>query len=97
MLQSKVFSAVFKKKGEEKPQYIEALIWNDGVCCFTGTINLIKVGLVSSSVYIRKYPFWPKEFYIDIRPVGDNGDYELTRKGIITLEEACEYYDVRVK
>lgn len=102
MLQNKRCSALFKNKSDNKPYYIDAIIWQgeDDHDSFNGS-----VGGVSSRQF-AKLPFRPKTFYVDVVRVlydpaihkeddcvkcGD-GDYVYSIKDHKQLEEVFEYY-----
>lgn len=66
--QNKRLSSVFKEGKNKKPYYIDAIVFKDqnGIT-FTGNSIKTKNGdKISSSQYIKKFPFEPKTFYIDV-------------------------------
>lgn len=100
MYQNKRYSAVFKDGKDGQPYYIDAIVFReeDG-CCFTRSTDGI-----SSSQYIKGFPFVPKTFYVDVKSWEVNKDdesvvepgsgwwvYEI--KDQSQLEEIFEYYD----
>jgi len=94
-LQSKRLSSVFKDNENAPAHYLYAIVWNDGDSLFTGTLRIKGLGEINSSANIKKYPFTPKSFYVDVRLANtEKPEYLLTLKGKLTLVEALEYYDV---
>ena len=61
--QNKRLSSVFKESKEAQPYYLYAITWKgeSEYDTFSGTVSGI-----SSSQYIKKFPFKPKTFYIDV-------------------------------
>jgi len=112
--QNKRCSAIFKNnmlyptknRNSNKPYYIDAIIWQgkEDWDTFTG-----KIEDVASWQYIKKFPFTPKRFYIDViyekydinkhgTNVGcttkDDEDYVTIIKDRNQLKEVEKYYDM---
>ncbi len=77
-------SAVFKKKKDDDPYYLNAIVWSGEEThdTFTGQVED-----VTSRQYF-KFPFTPKTFYIDV--VEENGEHKI--KDRKQLDEVFEYY-----
>ena len=92
-------SALFKDKLTNKCHYIYAIVWQgeDSWDSFTGTVEG-----VSSSQFVKEFPFTPKTFRIDVvRELNDtspdrvscgDGDYLYKIKDKSQLEAVWEYY-----
>lgn len=82
--QSKRCAGLFKKE-DDKPYYLNAIVWIDGDVAFTGWVNSI-----TSRQYIR-YPFIPKTFYVKVKSLDEENDsYEILDKK--ELYNALTYY-----
>lgn len=100
--QHKRLSAVFKKEEHGRPYYLDAIYFQgeDEWDTFSGEVDGI-----SSSQFIKAFPFFPKTFYIKVvREQNDtdpnrcscgDGDYLYHLKDPKQLEEVFEYYDKR--
>jgi hypothetical protein len=86
-LQNKRLSSVFKKGKNGKPYFLNAIIWKepDG-CCFLGRVEKI-----SSSQYIKSFPFTFKKFYIDVTKRTENEDHKIIDRE--QLKPVFEYYE----
>lgn len=105
-------SGIFKSKNDN-PHYVDAIVFKEeNGNCFTGTADvpeeyIEKYGdFISSSQYIKSFPFEPKTFYIDVtskeyadkegkeEKVG-GGWWNHWIKDPKQLEEVFEYYDLK--
>ena len=90
LLQNNRVSSVFKEKETGKSYYLDAIIWRTQKgSTWTGTT---KEGIMSRQ-YIKKFPFMPKTFYVDVieKEISKgNWEFEIKDKG--QLEEVFEYY-----
>jgi len=87
-------SAIFKDE-DNKPYYLDSIIFKeeDGVC-FSGSAFLSNGERLRSSHYIKKFPFEPKTFYIDVikKETGPD-EWESYVKDEKQLDEVFDYYD----
>lgn len=89
--QNKRLSSVFKNGKNKKPYYIDAIVFKnqDGIT-FTGNNVKTKNGdKISSAQYIKKFPFEPKTFYIDVI----ENDSEILIKNEKQLEKVWNFYN----
>jgi len=112
MYQNKRRSAVFKDGDDGTAYYIDAIVFNGDVGgSFTsnGSVQTKDGTVVTSRQYIKKFPFTPKTFYIDVidkrydknketgeltlNPDGDWWEHEI--KDETQLKEVFEYYDIK--
>lgn len=103
MYQNNRDSRVFKNGRFMKAYFIEAIVFrSDSGGLFTGTIN----NVISSSHYIKSFPFIPKTFYVDVINYrckdkdglipDDGGDWWTHKiKDESQLIPVFEYYDKR--
>lgn len=83
--QNKRKSDVFKNSKDDKAYYLDAIIWkSDKGGTFSGTVEDVQ-----SRQYV-KFPFSPKEFYIDVIE-DENGNHKI--KDREQLLEVFNYYD----
>jgi hypothetical protein len=85
--QSTEHPAVFKI--DNKPYFLDAISWKEkNGAQFCGTVEGI-----SSSQYIKSFPFTPKTFTIVVNTVAtpEGGKNKIAKKG--ALKEVWEYYD----
>ena len=75
---------------DNKPYYLNGIVWiNQKGQLFTGTVDG-----VSSRQYIKKFPFTPKTFYVDVIDTEIAKDnWESHIKDIEQLKPVKEYYD----
>jgi hypothetical protein len=108
MLQNNRDSRVFKNGKSGQAYFIDAIVFNGDIGgAFTGNGSVTYKGKpVSSSQYIKQFPFYPKTFYVDVidhrwkdkeekipDPSGDWWTHSI--KNEKQLEEVFEYYDKR--
>ena len=98
--QNKRLSSVFKKTKQSRPYYLNAIVFREenGDCFTAGNIQGI-----NSSQHIKRFPFVPKTFYIDViswevdKETGDpkvgTGWWEHKIKDWNQLDEVFDYYD----
>jgi len=83
------------KDSENRPYYLDAIIWktqNGGT--FSGSAFLTKREIVWSRQFVKKFPFTPKTFYIDVTEVEvKKGDWEFYIKNEQQLKKVFKYYD----
>ena len=105
LFQNKRLSSVFKEGKEEKPYYLDAIVWKgeEDYDTFTGTVDGI------NSRQFIKLPFTPKTFYIDVIKVdwdpnvdedyheSEGWKYNYKIKNRNQLKEVAEYYDASFK
>jgi len=87
-------SAVFKNSKDDKPYYLDAIVWrNNSGSTFTGSAFDRKMNKIYSHQFI-KLPFYPKTFYIDVidKEIAKD-DFEHYIKDDSQLEEVWKYYD----
>jgi hypothetical protein len=89
ILQNNRVSSVFKNK-DGKAYYLNGIVWvNQKGQTFTGTVDGI-----SSSQYIKEFPFTPKTFYVDVIDTEiAKDDWESHIKDEEQLKPVKEYYD----
>ena len=91
MYQNKRCSALFKDGEDDNPYYLDGIVFKgeDIYDSFTGTVEDI-----SSSQFIKEFPFVPKTFYIDVyKEILGEDDYIYKIKDRKQLDEVFEYYD----
>jgi hypothetical protein len=89
--QNKRDSRVFKDENN-RCFFIDAIVFDHGDGRFTGNgITSEKYGNISSSQYVRSFPFTPKTFYVDV--IKDENDEKTLIKDDDQLKEVFEYYD----
>lgn len=89
--QNKRDSRVFK---DEKGRcfFIDAIVFDHNDGRFTGNgITSTKYGNISSSQYVKSFPFIPKTFYVDV--IKDEDGEKTLIKDDEQLREVFEYYD----
>lgn len=99
--QNKRLSSVFKGK-DNKAYYLDAIVFRNPEKDYTftsGSVDLPdlagdgKGGKIGSAQYIKKFPFEPKTFVIDV----DEKEYRKNEDGSLTLEEGGGWWESRVK
>ena len=116
--QNNRLSSVFKEGVDGQPYYLDAIVFKDStrnVSFTSGSVDLPglaneKNGKVGSSQYIKKFPFEPKTFVIEVEqkeyrksedgtliPEEGGGWWESWVKDPKQLDEVWEYYDRRQK
>ena len=105
--QNRRLSSVFKEGKNSTAYYLDAIVFKDQEGhTFTGTVDLPGPDnkVLSSRQYIKKFPFTPKTFYIDVESTRWK-DKEKTRRDVngdqwthlvsdtTQLEKVWEYYD----
>ena len=83
LYQSRRCLALFKNINQKYPYYLDAIVWEEDGCAFTGEVTGI-----TSRQYI-KYPFIPQTFYVKVRKI-DEDNYEILDRE--TLSKALQYY-----
>ena len=83
-------SAIFKNN-DDRPYYIEAIVFEDNYGGFTGSITLEDGSELHSRGYIKSFPYTPETFYL---PVKSNPDGTYTILDQTCLEKASEYYNL---
>lgn len=94
VLQNKRCSALFKQEKNGRPYYIDAIVWRTPKdMTYTGTAFNGK-DKVFSRQYVKKFPFEPKTFTIDVdeKEVKPD-DWEFYVKDPKQLDEVFDYYD----
>jgi hypothetical protein len=93
-------SAVFMEEGG-RAYYIDAVVFkNQHGCTFTsgGGVSMPDGSRLGSGHYIKKFPFKPKTFYIDVIDVETKKDWwESSVKNVNQLKAVFKYYDRRIK
>lgn len=93
-------SAVFKEEGGSA-YYVDAVVFkNQYGNTFTsgGGVSLPDGSRLGSGHYIKKFPFKPKTFYIDVIDVETKKDWwESSVKNVNQLKAVFKYYDRRIK
>lgn len=65
--QNKRCGAIFKDGIDGRPYYLDAIVWKESEGgCYTGRASLPTGEVYRSRQHIKKYPFTPKKFYIDV-------------------------------
>ena len=87
-------SAVFKKTTDSQAYYLDAIVWQgeDKYDTFTGTVENI-----SSFWYIKKFPFTPKTFYIDVTREIYNPDVHGTEDSVRVVSCGDGDYVYKIK
>lgn len=106
--QNRKLGSVFKESKDSKPYYLDAIVFKGKNSSFTGAVALEEEGedKISSSQYIKSFPFEPKTFVIDVEekefkkmPDGSfveeqgGGWWESWIKDPKQLDEVWKYYD----
>lgn len=104
--QNNRLSSIFKHDIEGKPYYIDAVVFKgqNGNCFNGNSVKTEDGSTITSRQYIKKFPFKPKTFYVDIietewadkeETVKQEGGGWWTSivKDELQLEEVFEYYD----
>ena len=79
------------KNGDGKVWYLDAIVWKDEKgLTWSGSAQLPNGEKVFTRQFIRKFPFEPKTFYVDIEVKKD--DWEFYVKDEKQLEEVFSYY-----
>ncbi len=99
-------SAVFWDEKNEKAHFLDAIVFRGDITgCFTGNSISMKDGsTIGSSNFIKKFPFEPKTFYIDVIETEWADKEETVKKqgggwwtSVVKdekqLEEVWKYYD----
>jgi len=93
-------SAVFMEENG-RAYYVDAVVFkNQNGCTFTsgGGVSMPDGTKLGSGHYIKKFPFKPKTFYIDVIDVETKKDWwESSVKNATQLKAVFKYYDRRVK
>jgi hypothetical protein len=102
MYQNNRCSALFKDGKDGRPYYIDAIVKRTQTgSCWSGSFWLSKKDylsgdrskMISSSQYIKGFPFTPKTFYIDvIEEEVAKDDWETYLKDKKQLKEVYDYY-----
>jgi len=110
MYQNNRCSALFKDGKNGKPYYIDAIVFTGQLgCSFTGSATLNDGTKLSSSQYVKEFPWEPKTFYVDVietewykdKETGEEieqeggGWWTSVIKDENQLKEIFEYYDKR--
>lgn len=93
-LQNKRCYALFKEGKDGKPYYLDAIVWKTPKgATYTGTA-LDGTEKITSRQYVKKFPFEPKTFTIDVeeREIGKD-DWEFDIMNTDQLSEVFDYYD----
>ena len=109
-LQNNRLSSLFKEGASGKPYYRDAIVFDGGITgTFTGNSVKLKNGeLISSIQFIKKLPFTPKTFYIDVIETEWADKEETVKKqgggwwtSVVKdesqLQAVAEYYDLNLK
>jgi hypothetical protein len=80
--------AIFKYGVDGKSYYLDAIVWKDNNCSWSGTAYTKDGIAVSSRQFIKSFPFTPKTFYIDVFDDGDT--FNIIDE--TQLDEVFEYY-----
>lgn len=88
--------SIFKRGKEGRPYYLDAIVWKtpDGIT-YNGTARL-GCEIFTSRQHIKKFPFTPKTFYVDVEMVEKEiapTDWEFLIKNHKQLTAAFKYYD----
>lgn len=97
--QNKRLGSVFKEKNDNKPYYLNAIIFKDkNGACWSGSALLKDGSKILSRQYIKSFPFRPKTFYIDVLSEELSKDNWVSYvKDETQLKEVFEYYDIFAK
>ena len=95
--QNKRCFALFKES-DNKPYYLDAIVWKTDKGSWSGNANLKDGTKVSSRQYVKSFPFTPKTFVIDVieKEIAKD-DWEFTVKDEAQLEEVFKYYNKKAK
>jgi hypothetical protein len=94
--QNKRLFSIFKNKDDNKPYFLNAIIWvSKENFTFTGTVFKKDGTRIGSRQYIKNFPFIKKSFYIDIKSVEvEKNKFEDYVEDESQLDEVFEYYDL---
>jgi hypothetical protein len=87
--------SIFKNGKDGKPYYGDAIVWkNQNGNTFTGSAFNSKRERIKSSQIIKKIPFYPKTFYIDVieQEIAPD-DFESFIKDETQLKKVWKYYE----
>jgi hypothetical protein len=88
---------VFKEG--KRAHYVDAISWKTpkGICYHSNNVIMPDGSIIGSVQYIKKFPFTPKTFYIDIiEEEVAKDDWVFYVKNEKQLEKVWKYYDRRV-
>jgi len=78
------------KEGKERPYYLDAIVWKDqDGMTWSGSAILENGERVLSRQYVKKFPFEPKTFIVDITDTKE----DFIIKDPKQLDEVFKYYD----
>jgi hypothetical protein len=94
-------SSVFKQGKNGRPYYLDAIVFKNPEKNYTftsGSVDLpgeanCECGKIGSSQYIKKFPFEPKTFVIEV----DEKEYRKNPDGTLTPEEGGGWWESRVR
>lgn len=92
--QNKRCSALFKESKDGRPYYLDAIVWKTpNGATYTGTAY-DGAEKIYSRQYVKKFPFEPKTFTIDVeeRKIGKD-DWAFDIMNTDQLSEVFDYYD----
>lgn len=96
LYQNNRYSAIFKEEGG-RAYYVDAVVFKDqrgGTFTSGGSVKLKDDSIVGSSWYIKRFPFKPKTFYVDVISVETKKDWwESSVKDESQLKAVYKYYD----
>jgi len=98
IFQNKRLGGVFKQNNihDGRPYYLDAIIWTTqfNKTSWSGTASTRDRTKIMSRQLIKKFPFNPKTFYVEVYELDEiNDSFIITEKGMKQLDEVFQYYD----
>jgi hypothetical protein len=94
LYQNKRCSALFKIGKKGIPYYLDAIVWKtQNKSCWSGTASMTSGEKIRSRQFIKKFPFTPKTFYIDVIEIEiEKDNWEFYIKDEKQLKAVWKYY-----